>query len=343
MSADTWTQKEEIESLVMERPHVVVLGAGASYAALPDGDRYGRKLPLMNNFVHILGLGNLLQQNRIIEPYDDFEAIYSDITVKQSKQGLKRDIEEHIRTYFNSLELPENPTLYDHLILSLRPKDVIATFNWDPFLSQAIVRNLQFIKKPPQVFFLHGNVTYAYCHKCKIGLPLQTTCTKCGETLQSAPLLYPVKEKNYQSNPTVQAHWRGLEHYLKKAWAITIFGYNAPKSDIEAVKLMKDAWGETEDRNLEQTEIIDIQSEEELVNTWGPFIHSHHYEIHRSFYDSIIAEFPRRSGEALWAQLMECKWLDPQKFPKNDNFSELYRSFIDKISYESGSRVTLDE
>jgi cyclic nucleotide-binding protein len=29
---------------------------------------------------------------------------------------------------------PELLTLYDHLVLSLRPKDVIATFNWDPFL-----------------------------------------------------------------------------------------------------------------------------------------------------------------------------------------------------------------
>jgi hypothetical protein len=31
------------------RSHVVILGAGASYAAFPDGDKNGRKLPLMWN------------------------------------------------------------------------------------------------------------------------------------------------------------------------------------------------------------------------------------------------------------------------------------------------------
>jgi hypothetical protein len=32
------------------------------------------------------------------------------------------------------LELPDHPTVYDHLLLSLRKKDAIFTFNWDPFL-----------------------------------------------------------------------------------------------------------------------------------------------------------------------------------------------------------------
>ena len=32
-------------------PHVVILGAGASLAAFPDGDKNGRKLPLMNDIV----------------------------------------------------------------------------------------------------------------------------------------------------------------------------------------------------------------------------------------------------------------------------------------------------
>ena len=28
------------------RPHVVILGAGSSYAAIPNGDKYGRKIPV---------------------------------------------------------------------------------------------------------------------------------------------------------------------------------------------------------------------------------------------------------------------------------------------------------
>jgi hypothetical protein len=334
MSAQIWSKKEEIESLTMERPHLVILGAGASYASFPNGDKNGKKLPLMSNFVQILGLEKLLEENNIHAPYNDFEAIYSDITVDETKQELKEEIEQRIQNYFYSLELPDSPTLYDHLVLSLRPKDVIATFNWDPFLAQAIMRNISIIEKPPTILFLHGNVTYAYCAECKVGYPLKDKCIECGKPLLSAPLLYPVKEKNYQTHPVIKAHWKGFEHYLKQAWAVTIFGYSAPKTDVEAIDIMKKAWGETEERNLEQIEIIDIQKEDQLIETWNPFIHTHHYDVHRSFYDSIIAKFPRRSGEALWAQLMECKWLDPQDFPQNANFSELYENIIPKLEVE---------
>lgn len=332
--SDTWTKEEEINSVDMKRPHLVILGAGASYAAFPNGDKNGKKLPLMRNFAQILDLEDLLKKNNILPPYDDFEAIYSDISLDPKKEELKLIIEQKIQDYFYSLELPDEPTLYDHLILSLRSKDVIATFNWDPFLAKAIMRNLHIIEEPPTILFLHGNVTYAYCEDCKTGFPLKDKCPNCGTLLKRAPLLYPVKEKNYQSNLVIKAHWSGFKHYLKQAWAITIFGYSAPKTDIDAVNLMKEAWGSTDKRNLEQTEIIDIQDEDQLIETWSPFIHSHHYDIHRSFYDSYIAKFPRRSGEALLAQLMECQWLDPQEFPKNANFRDLYKSILPKLLVE---------
>ncbi len=66
-----WSQEEEINALFMERPHVVLLGAGASYAALPNGDKNGNRLPLMVNFVEILELNDLLQQYGINPPYND--------------------------------------------------------------------------------------------------------------------------------------------------------------------------------------------------------------------------------------------------------------------------------
>ena len=34
--------REEINQIRMERPHVVILGAGASYAAFPNGDKNGK-------------------------------------------------------------------------------------------------------------------------------------------------------------------------------------------------------------------------------------------------------------------------------------------------------------
>jgi hypothetical protein len=37
-------------------PHVVLLGAGASLAAFPNGDANGNKLPLMNDLIATVGI-----------------------------------------------------------------------------------------------------------------------------------------------------------------------------------------------------------------------------------------------------------------------------------------------
>jgi len=192
-----WPEADEISSLQMQRPHLIILGAGASLAAFPAGDRNGIALPVMKTFTDIVDLRTLLRDSGIPEPYDDFEAIYSDIAVDPNRVRLKEEIESRVYTYFASLELPDVPTLYDHLVLSLRPKDVVATFNWDPFLCQAASRNYAF-GGAPILLFLHGNVAFAYCPHCKTGFPLQKHCRKCNRELMNSPLLYPVKQKDYQ-------------------------------------------------------------------------------------------------------------------------------------------------
>ena len=157
MPSNLFTVQSEIKSAEFGRPHVVILGAGASLAAFPNGDRNGRRLPVIKNFVEIVGLTALLADHGINPPYGDFEAIYSDIASNPAQVGLREEIELRVQDYFAALELPDTPTLYDHLILSLRPKDVIATFNWDPFLWHAAARNHHF-GKAPCLLFLHGNV-----------------------------------------------------------------------------------------------------------------------------------------------------------------------------------------
>ena len=82
---------------------------------------------------------------------------------------------------------------------------------------------------------------------------------------------------------------------------LTIFGYSAPKSDVDAVNLMKKAWGNIEDRPLEEVSVIDIIDEETMLNTWKDFIHSHHYRYSNSFFDSYLAKFPRRTCETVFA------------------------------------------
>ena len=52
---------------------------------------------------------------------------------------------------------------------------------------------------------------------------------------------------------------------------LTIFGYSAPKSDVDAVNLMKKAWGNIEDRPLEEVSVIDIVDEATMLNTWKDF------------------------------------------------------------------------
>lgn len=336
MSPHHFTIQDEIKTVQVERPHVVVLGAGASLAAFPNGDRNGRELPVMKNFVDVVGLEEVLSADNINPPYEDFEAIYSDLATTANKVALRAEIERRVYDYFAVLELPDTPTLYDYLILSMRPKDVIATFNWDPFLWHAAARNHDF-GNVPSLLFLHGNVAIGYCPDCKVVRGRQQHCPRCGQPVLASPLLYPVKQKDYQSDPAIAGHWRTIANALKAAWTVTFFGYGAPTTDVEAVKLLKDAWGDIEKRNLEETEIIDIRKEEDLVATWKPFIHTHHYTIRQSFYDSYIGKHPRRSGEALWARLMECQFPEGTDIPRKADFDELYEWFRPRIEAEKTS------
>src|ERR1043166_7256976 len=99
MSAAVYSIQEEIEHPENKRFHVVILGAGASLAAFPNGDRHGRQLPLIKNFVDVVGLAEPLQANNINPPYNDFEAIYSDIAVDPNQEVLRKELEQRVHDY----------------------------------------------------------------------------------------------------------------------------------------------------------------------------------------------------------------------------------------------------
>ena len=226
-----------------------------------------------------------------------------------------------------------SPPLYDHLVLSLRPKDVVATFNWDPFLWNACQRNRNF-SADPKILFLHGSVAIGRCGRCKIVISRDAPVCKCGNKVQEIPILFPVTQKNYNSDPAVYAHWRILQHELKECWAFTIFGYSAPKTDVEAVDLLKVGWGNVKDRNLEEVEIIDIRGEADLRESWDKFIHTHHYTVKNNFYDSWIAQHPRRSCEAIRAQNMDCMFISPFPAPRPASFNDLYKWLLPRVTVE---------
>ena len=324
---------EEIKQVKMEKPHVVILGAGASFAAFKNGDKNGKKLPLMNNFIETLGIEELVNKTDIKFTSTNFEDIYSAIHERADLVDARAELEDIVHDYFSSMRLPDEPTIYDHLVLSLRPKDTIATFNWDPFLAQAIERNMGHFK-PPMSLYLHGNVKMGSCKdNHHMGLN-GTFCKTCRQPIEPSKLLYPVGEKNYHHDEFISTQWDMLGTELKNAFMVTIFGYGAPSSDASAVDLFKSAWGSVNDRNMEELEIIDIREEEDIRDTWSPFIHSHHYRVEQDFYDSWIANHPRRTGEAYINQFLMAKFIENNPLPKNSDFNALWNWYKGLHSYE---------
>lgn len=316
-------------------PHVVILGAGASVAAIPNGDKFGRKISVMDGFIDNLGMRDLLKGIKFKS--ENLEEIYSELSKHQEYDEIREKLEESIINYFLQYCIPEEPTIYDLLLLSLKEKDIVATFNWDPLLVLAYLRCKKITVKLPQVLFLHGNVAVQLCLEDKKSfLQLyQGYCGRCRNQLSLCRLLYPVQQKNYNADPYIKNQWDRLKYHLSYAYIVTIFGYSAPTTDVEAVNMLLEAWGGGDDRKWEEIEIIDIDTEEVLEKKWQRFIYSHHYKIRRSFYDSYIAESPRRSTEDLYARLMEAQWIDtPNKLSPGMTWEDVKKHFAPILAEE---------
>lgn len=187
-------REELIQDTKINKPHVVLLGAGASRAAFPNGEANSKQLPLMNDFVDALHLTALLK-NANIDPTENFESIYARI----EDNALRENLEERINKYFTQLRLQSTVTDYDRLLLSLREKDAIFTFNWDPFLFDAYQRNRHISAKLPEIFFLYGNVRIGSCLAHQQWGARGQQCPICRNQFTDVPLLYPLKKKIIQT------------------------------------------------------------------------------------------------------------------------------------------------
>ncbi|WP_255078823.1 hypothetical protein [Lacihabitans sp. CCS-44] len=294
------TKQDRINTVYGGGGQVVILGAGASIASTRRNSEIGGKLlPSMDNFIELLGLNEIVESLPNHIQAKNFETLYSNLHNDNPNSGEILEIEKRVFDYFSQMELPNEPTIYDYLVLSLRPRDLIATFNWDPFLYQAYNRNCK-IADMPHISFLHGNVAIGYSSVDK----------RCGasgmtskETLNYYPptkLLYPVHKKNYNDDEFTQTEWERVKYWLNhdSTKIVTIFGYGAPATDIEAVKLLNEAWGTSNQRAMEQFEIIDIRPEQEVRKQWDNFIHSHHYDYSTDYFNSSLARNPRRTFES---------------------------------------------
>jgi len=299
------TKEEGIKQVYGGGGHVVILGAGASIASsLRNPEKNSKKLPSMNNFIEIVGLQDIVDKIPENLKATNFEELYSNLHNDNPDSEFIKEIEKRVFDYFYSMQLPDEPTVYDYLVLSLRSKDAIATFNWDPFLYQAWCRCMKCTKDLPPIFFLHGNVAIGWDSTGKRFGPAGMFNPQNRKEFVASRLLYPITQKNYQQDEFIKTQWEYLQNHLSpqyKAVRATIFGFGAPATDVEAVKLLNEAWGTGDLRVMEQFEIIDISPEDELRNKWDKFICGTHYDIASNYFDSSLARNPRRTSEAYFS------------------------------------------
>lgn len=302
---------------------MVLFGAGASLAAFPNGDANGRKLPLMRNVIEVVGLGDLLIAHGVHENHEDFEAVYDSLATENANPELLQTLEDHLHNYFAAMRLPEEVTLYDLLLLSLREKDVIATFNWDPFLAQAFRRNSS-IRRLPRILFLHGNVEVGACREHRSSGFIEQRCSECGNLIEPSRLLFPVKHKDYTSDPFIRNEWEHLQWALEHAYLVTIFGYSAPVTDVEARSLLLRKWMENPTRELAEIDIVDIRLREDIERSWSDFFVRQHYGIFPDVRRTTFFHHPRRSCEAFaMATLQQDPWPE-NDFPSSRHLEDLH-------------------
>lgn len=320
------------------RPHVVILGSGASKAAIPTGDKYGRKTSTMSGFISELGMNDIIGSIDLETKSTNLEDVYSEIAGKNKYKARILDLEKTIYEHFSALTIPDAPTVYDYLILSLTKKDLIATFNWDPLLTQAYHRACSFTKNLPQLAFLHGNVAYGTCTEHGVaavagnGCRTGGVCKKCKDRFKPSKLLFPVANKNYHADALLKHNWKKTQRFIKKASMVTIYGYSAPKTDKSAIRLLQQAWGGKDERKNDGFTIIDILQEDVLLKTWGSLILSHHYKITKSFFDSYLGKFPRRSCEAFRDSRFNNTSLNDQKGFRPDLTFDEVKAYLQPLT-----------
>jgi hypothetical protein len=96
-----WSIEREITDVRMQKPHFVLLGAGDSKAALPDGDKNGRAVPLLREVSEELSLVDLFPGDLCDLALDDFEAAYSEMVDRGAP--VVDELNDAVGNYFAGL------------------------------------------------------------------------------------------------------------------------------------------------------------------------------------------------------------------------------------------------
>ncbi len=309
------------------RSHVVILGAGASRACCPNGDANGKQLPVFADLAAHLDLTEGLLEAGL--PVDNFEDAYSQAAQNPSYRQLAMDMEAAVQSYFGDLRLPAGPTIYDYLLRSLRPQDIVATFNWDPLLEQALQRfPAKHQEELPCHAYLHGSVALNQCNSCARLFSWTDTCPRCGEASSPQPLLYPVGDKDYASTPGLKEAWHNLHVGLDKAYMVTLFGYSGPATDYQAVRLFTEKWHGSPVATSGDIAFINTCSREAIEKAWATLLAKRddgriHWDLYRDYHATRLARFPRRSTEESYQRNVLLQRWRPTPYPRCGTIAEL--------------------
>ena len=324
-------RKPHIKNKRLTDPHVVIVGAGASIAACKY-DKNGVEVPVLKNIHKVLGLETAIKDYGFsVSDIEDFEMFYSSIAMQPKYKDLAAYLENAVRDYFKKLELPDEPTYYDYLILSLTEKDAIISFNWDPFLAQAYRRNLK-VGNLPMMIFPHGNVGMGICEDCHTIGYADTLCSECYNEFGDMPLLFPVGEKDYGKHSIIKFQWKQAQEYLSHAAGVTVFGYSAPVTDREAFDLMKNAYQESGMKEIALFEIINLESvREEQVTRWEELFNKKMMIYTDTLKNTQLWKFPRVSLEALFDAILQCHPREENKSFQSFNSLDDLQAFVKTI------------
>lgn len=275
--------------------HLVILGAGSTIATIPNGDKNGEESYTLANLLKDKTFTSFLEKVQGNFSANDVEDLCKQLY--KEDRPLYYEFESLVRKKYARLELPEEFTILDRLVLSLTPNDAIVSFNWDDLVIQAYQRMSEYVPEEmlPILAFPHGNAQAVYNNKHYTSKRIVTSTSWF-----DSPLNMPVDEIDYKSDVFINSQWHILDFFMRNAQMITFFGYRGPDSDEQDLKHLDELFAKNE--ICDKIEIIDKDQESavEVAKRLERFKMQPNWLYPcADFWHSTIAKYPRRTLSVL--------------------------------------------
>lgn len=273
--------------------HLVILGAGSTIATIPNGDKNGNHAYTLNGFLKDPFFANFLDSlESKYTSKTDVEKMCAQLYVEDRRRY--DEFETLIREKYESLQLPDEFTILERLVMSLTADDAIISFNWDDLIVQAYNKAKEFIPMTllPNLYFPHGNAQACY-NEHRYG----SSRNPDNIGMKPSPLNMPIDDLEYKNDLFIKSQWNIMDWYVRYSQMITIFGYRGPSSDKQDLKHMESLL--RQNQICGKIEIIDKtkESAHEVANNLKRLVRLTECEADccGSFYESSIAQHPRQT------------------------------------------------